>query len=315
MPTEDSQQDRHSRLTSQTTSAEAGPNDEAESQMRRALGLLGEPPRHRPEADRLEQPARSGGGYGGGFHRRRFVQDGDIPVTVLRREPGHDGQPHRVVAPVAVPTSSRLQRTEAALTAETAAREKAERLLNESHAVVKDLQTKIGHAELAKNEAIEALRRERETIGQTRAEAQAWEARLHAAEERAQAAEDAVQDCQNQLIEERQARVAAEKALAASQAACKAAEERARTLSGQAATRSPAASASRQAAKQQPEPAPVEPKRAEPKRAEPARRGRQVAEPPAADKKIRRARVVEDSSPEPEPVKWWLNTKPAAKRR
>src|SRR5689334_9659888 len=90
-PTGESQQDRLPQVPNQNTSAETSPGDEAESQMRRALGLMGEPPRHRPEADRLEQPVRSGGGYGGGLHRRRFVQDGDIPVTVLRREPGHDG--------------------------------------------------------------------------------------------------------------------------------------------------------------------------------------------------------------------------------
>jgi hypothetical protein len=310
IPTGESQQDRLSRPPNQDTPAEAGSNDEAESQMRRALGLLGEPSRHRPEADRLEQPSRSGGGFGGGFHRRRFVQDGDIPVTVLRREPGHEGQPHRVIAPVNVPTSSRLQRTETALAVETAAREKAERSLNETYAVVKDLQTKIGHAELAKNEAIEALRRERDLIGQMRAEAQGWEARLQEAVERAQAVENAAQDYQDQLIEERQAREAAEKALAAAEAAREAAEERARTLPVQAATRSPAPSFRKSAGQNR-----TEPVSAEPAQAETVRRGRRAAEPPVTEKKTRHGRVTENANSEPEPVKWWLNSKPASKRR
>ena len=57
---------------------------------------------------------------------------------------------HRGVAAPSAPTTSRLQRTEAALAAETIAREKAERSLSETQSVVRDLQTKIGHAELAK---------------------------------------------------------------------------------------------------------------------------------------------------------------------
>jgi len=313
MPTGESQQDKLSRLPDQTASAEAGSNDEAESQMRRALGLLGETPRHRPEADRLEQPVRSGGGYGGGLHRRRFVQDGDIPVTVLRREPGHDATPHRVIAPVNVPTSSRLQRTEAALAAETAAREKAERSLNETYAVVRDLQTKIGHAELAKNEAIEALRRERELVAQMRVEAQGWDARLQDAYAQAQAAESAAQGYQDQLAEERQARRAAEKALGAAEAARNAAEELVRTLSEKTAKSSPASSirSTRRSAEQQRTDMPA----AEAKRAELSRRNRRAADMPAVEPTARRGRVIESAVPEPEPVKWWLNTKPASKRR
>jgi hypothetical protein len=281
--------------------------------MRRALGLLGETSRHRPESDRLEQPVRSGGGYGGGLHRRRFVQDGDIPVTVLRREPGHDATPHRVIAPVNVPTSSRLQRTEAALTAETAAREKAERSLNETYAVVRDLQTKIGHAELAKNEAIEALRRERELVAQMRTEAQGWDARLQDAYAQAQAAESAAQGYQDQLAEERQARRTAEKALAAAETARDAAEALVRTLSEKATRSSPASSprSIRRSAEQQPAETPT----AGAKRGALSGRTRRVADIPVVETTARRGRVTENTVPEPEPVKWWLNTKPASKRR
>jgi hypothetical protein len=261
--------------------------------MRKALGLLGEAPRHRPDTDRLEQPSRAGDRFSGGLHRRRFVQDGDIPVTVLRREQGHEPPAHRGIAAPAAPTSSRLQRTEAALAAETAAREKAERSLAETQSVVRDLQTKIGHAELAKNEAIEALRQERETLAQLRSEGEAWEARLQETLEQARTAEHSVQVCQDQLEEERLARKAADKALRAAQAARESAEELIRKLSEEA----PAA----HRAPQQSPRSPV------------------VAEPEVVITAItttkRRGRPAHSAVAEPEPVKWWLNTKPAGKKR
>src|SRR3954468_21943444 len=61
--------------------------DEAELAMRRALGLSGERPRHRADTQRVDTPQRVPDRPAVGLHRRRFAQDGDIPVTVLRREP------------------------------------------------------------------------------------------------------------------------------------------------------------------------------------------------------------------------------------
>ncbi len=49
------------------------------------------------------------------------------------------------------------------------------------------------------------------------------------------------------------------------------------------------------------------PRRSEPRRAR--------MEPEVAAAPSRRLRVVEQPVAEPEPVKWWLNTKPASKRR
>jgi hypothetical protein len=270
--------------------------------MRRALGLLGDAPRHRADADRPEPGSRSGGPFNGGLHRRRFVQDGDIPVTVVRRDPGLDLPANRVAAPVSVPSSSRLQRTEAALAAETAARDKAERALSEAYAVVRDLQTKIGHAELARNEALESLRREREAAALLRAEADGREARAREAEDRAQAAEDTANEYHDQLVSERHARKMAEKALRSAEAAREEAEQLVRTLSEEAPK------ASRTFAR-----ASAEPPDFEPKRAEPPRRGRPVAEPEVAATAARHQNQADAS--EPEPVKWWLNTKPGPKRR
>jgi DNA repair exonuclease SbcCD ATPase subunit len=302
-PVGESLEERLLRDLEQTATAEAGRNDEAESQMRRALGLLGESPRHRPDADRQEQQGRSGGGFNGGLHRRRFVQDGDIPVTVLRREPGLDAAPYRAAAPVTGPTSSRLQRTEAALAAETAAREKADRALGESYAVVRDLQTKIGHAELAKTEAVDALRHEREIVAQLRTDAESWETRLQEVRDQAEAAENAASGYQDQYEEERQARKAAEKALRSVEAARDAAELLVKTLSEEATNRGRSA------------PQASEPVYAEPKRNEPARRAKVIAEPLLVETPARRNRGAEVAAVEQEPVKWWLNAKPTGKRR
>jgi hypothetical protein len=271
-------------LTNTAGSGDSGPVDDAESQMRKALGLLGEAPRHRSDND---QPARMGDRFNGGLHRRRFVQDGDIPVTVLRRDQNHEAPPHRGVAAPTAPTSSRLQRTEAARAAETAAREKAERSLAETQSVVRDLQTKIGHAELAKGEANEAFRRERELIVQLRTDFEASEERLLQALEQVREAEQIAQSCQDQLAEEQHARKACEKALQIAEAARDTAEQLIRTLS---------------------EETPV-PRQSPPEH----RRSRVIAEPEAVA--VRRGRAPDVVLAEPEPVKWWLNTKPVGKKR
>jgi len=316
----ESQQDRLAR-SADNASPEAGQNDDAESAMRKALGLLGEGSRHRPDPERSDQSPRGlsdrgmGDRFNGGLHRRRFVQDGDVPVTVLRRDQGHDLPAHRAAAPVTIPTTSRLQRTEAALAAETAAREKAERSLSETQNIVRDLQTKIGHAELTKTEAIETLRRERESIAQIRAEANAADERLHELQEQLRIAEASAASYQDQLSDERQARRLAEKALRTAEAARDAAQQLVRTLS-----------------EERPEPIPEPVRFHEPARARelahkapgpvqiapPPRRPRVMPEPEIIEAlpKRRRAQAAVEPEVEPEPVKWWLNTgKPSAKRK
>ncbi len=94
--------------------------------------------------------------------RRRFVQDGEVPVTVIHPRPrqGLDalGPPRAGASPL-----ERAEAAEAALGTERAAREQAERLLREAQATILDLRTKQGHAELARAEAddvVAALRAE-----------------------------------------------------------------------------------------------------------------------------------------------------------
>jgi hypothetical protein len=262
--------------------------EDTEAQMRRALGLYGDSPRPRVEQDRSDMPSRSMDRFGPNGHRRRFVQDGDVPVTIVRRDSNPDPLANRP-ATLLPPSQSRLQRTEAALAVETAARDRAERALADAQAIIRDLQTKIGHADLAKNEAVDALRRERETHATLQAAAEEHEHSLAEAAERVRAAEEALEDANTALAEERSARKAAERSLREAVAAREHAERLLRELS------------------EQPAPAPMQP---------PAPRrpvARTEADVIAPRRKVRVA--AQEPEVEPEPVKWWLMTKPLAKRR
>jgi len=190
-------------------SADNNPISDVEAQMRRALGLYGGM-RPRVDHERGDQPVRTmdrfgsqGGSMGGnqGLHRRRFVQDGEVPVTVVRRDAAADGTPQ----------SSRLQRTEAALAAETAARDRAERALHDAQAQIAALQTKIGHAELARVEAVDIARREREAAAQLREFSDGFEEQLQAMQDQVDAAEQSKHYAQAALTDERNARKAAER--------------------------------------------------------------------------------------------------------
>ncbi len=247
--------------------------DDAEQQMRKALGLYGDAPRPRPDGDRQESPRQTGGGFMQGVHRRRLVQDGEVPVTVVRRDIPDAAHPG---AGPAGPTSSRLQRVEAALAAETAGRERAERALHEAQAAVQALQTKMGHNDLAKNEAVAASKRYLEEIAALKEEIAAGAEHLHEAETRARDAEEELHGVRGELTEERRARKLAERLLR------EATEEAALVTTHDAA------------------PAPRPRDTVE---RIPARRGR----PPT---------VHAEPEVEPEPVKWWLlPAKTAGKRR
>jgi hypothetical protein len=108
----------------------------AETQMRQALGLRG---------DTLPRTSTSGSRP----QRRRFVRDGEVPVTVLRGVHQPDGE-HG---------ANQLDAARQAIRSEVAAKERAERLLGEAQAMIRDLQTKLGHERLAKDEVVETVRR------------------------------------------------------------------------------------------------------------------------------------------------------------
>lgn len=184
-------------LTSNNTSSdplslEGSLMQAAEARMRRALGLDGggkprTPDRQEPAQRPAERfvPGHTPHGHNGhahNGHKRRFVQDGEVPVTVVsgRRDGPGDVTPHRGPSTGAAP--SRVEAAEAAVAQEASARQQAERALHDAQVTIHDLQTKLGHAELARVEATEGLRRAQETIVTLRAELHACEERLNLAE-------------------------------------------------------------------------------------------------------------------------------------
>ncbi len=109
-----------------------------EAQMRRNLGVESRAGSYPFRVNERHQSAR------------RFVRDGEVPVVVVnRRDPAVEGG----AAPV-----NRLALAESALGAEQALRQRCERSLQEAQASLRELQTKIGHALLARDEALEANR-------------------------------------------------------------------------------------------------------------------------------------------------------------
>jgi hypothetical protein len=88
--------------------------------------------------------------------RRRFARDGEVTVVVAQPGTGV-GCAHRPAA-MAAPPVNRLANAEAALAAEQAARQRADRALAEAQSVIKRLQTQLAHAEMTGREAIEMAR-------------------------------------------------------------------------------------------------------------------------------------------------------------
>ena len=142
--------------------------------MRRALGLGSEaPPQPTPMAS-PPTPAM-------GLHpqRRRFVRDGEVLVQ------------HKEHSAASETGTNQLAAARQALREQFAAREEAERALAELQAVNRDLQTKLAHERLARDEAV------------------------NRAEAARQAAEQALQAVRDELESERARRLQAEEKSAA----------------------------------------------------------------------------------------------------
>lgn len=125
----------------------------AEAQMRHALGLDGQPQPPRPD----EQPPSPGPAHDRlSLHRppRRFVKDGEVPVTVVRRTHPVEG-----VASIAPAQSNQLEAARQTIRSQAAATERAERALTDAQTAVRDLRTKLAHERMAKEEAYQTVRR------------------------------------------------------------------------------------------------------------------------------------------------------------
>jgi hypothetical protein len=136
-------------------STDISEHSDMEARVRRALGLVGVA----SGPGRPVQAVRSSERFTVDRHKSRFVQDGEVHVVIVhgRRDNGlHAVDPHMAMG--SSPTN-RLEVAEKVLKAERNARECAERSLTEAHATIHDLQTKLGHAALARDEARADARR------------------------------------------------------------------------------------------------------------------------------------------------------------
>jgi hypothetical protein len=275
-------------LSNETTpdnepSGDASAMQDVEAQMRRALGLHGVP--RRPEAGRAAAPKPPGQAdrFSAGGQRRRFAQDGEVPVTVL-----HGCRDHPADAPV-----NRLEVAETVAAAERAAREQAERALAEAQATIHDLQTKLGHASLAQAELQAATRRDQDTIAAVQAELSATSERLAATDAAGEKLQQRLAVIEAAYADEQSARQRAERAQRDAEAARTDAERRLRQLDLTAGGS-------------------VEP-----------RTHRQVRPATATDTAATKPRVTVRRgkaqpvarAPEPEPVQWWLTSPKKTKRR
>ena len=275
-------------LSNETTpdnepAGEASPLQDAEAQMRRALGLYGA---HRPQAERAAapMPPRQADRFGAGLQRRRFAQDGEVPVTVL-----HGRRDHPADAPV-----NRLEAAETVAAAERAAREQAERTLAEAQATIHDLQTKLGHASLAQTELQATARRDQDAIAAVQAELGATCERLATADAARDKLQQRLSAIEAAYAEEQSARQQAERARRDAEAARTDAERRLRQLdltAGEPVERT--ARRPGRPAKATNATTPAKPR-------DTARRGE--AQPLAG-------------VPEPEPVQWWLTSAKKTQRR
>ncbi len=135
-------------------SREADETSDAEARMRQALGLFGTRPggggehvrHHEQHSGGERRPVTSGPGA----RRHRFVQDGEVPVSVVR---GRTGQR---------PQAAEGDRHADEIAHERQLRAEAERKLGEREIQLRSLQTRIGHAELERDNALAEAREWRE---------------------------------------------------------------------------------------------------------------------------------------------------------
>jgi DNA-binding transcriptional regulator YiaG len=83
--------------------------------------------------------------------KHRFVRDGEVPVTVIRRDHRPDIVAH---AGVASASDKEIETARQAIRTEIMAKERAERALAEAQDTIRRLQTQLAHEQMAKVEAL-----------------------------------------------------------------------------------------------------------------------------------------------------------------
>ena len=238
-----------------------------EAQMRRALGL------HNTSPTQATIPPTASPGASSP-QRRRFVRDGEVPVSVLHRD--QDGGA----------STNKLDAARQALREHVEAREQAEHLLQEAQATVRDLQTKLAHERIAHEEAVRRMEGEM------------------------QAVEQALQRVQDELATERGCRQKAEQERDDAIAARQEAEERTRdAIESKEAPENSAAPSPVRSARRATHAGPIRvAKNTEPVAGEKAKAGRMVPATDAGTTSVkqpaRRGRPPK-AEPKEEFVEWW----------
>jgi hypothetical protein len=181
---------------------------DAERGVRRALGLEGLTPGQDSSANTFRPSAQ----FTPDRQKRRFVQDGEVPVVLVNGQGGHA---RHVVDPrlsAGSPSTNRLEAAETALKAEREARERADRSFMEAQTMIRDLQTKLAHANLARDEAREAAQRSETAMA---AESEAREMAEQALRQAELARDAAVERVREMKLAARPQKVAVEKAVGA----------------------------------------------------------------------------------------------------
>jgi hypothetical protein len=107
--------------------------------MRRALGLR----EGSASAPQSAPPAASNGAVRS--HHRRFVRDGEVPVTLVHHDHDDGARIDKIAA------------ARQALHEQVATREQAEHLLQEARTTIQTLETKLAHERIGKDEALRRL--------------------------------------------------------------------------------------------------------------------------------------------------------------
>ena len=137
--------------------------------MREALGLRTDGTRVSPAAG--HRPDRLPDHGTGNPRRHRFVQEGEVPVEIMTLR-DHGSRPG------GAPPRYRVDET--ALAAEKLAREQAERAYADVSERLREVQTKLGHAELARDEALAQSAERQSQIETLRQQIEAVQAELQA---------------------------------------------------------------------------------------------------------------------------------------
>ena len=169
--------------------------------MRRALGLHNDT---RPRSTSDHQTTSTSGSHP---QRRRFIRDGEVPVTVVNRDHRLDDNSG----------ANQLDAARQAIRSQATAREHAERLLAEAQTTVRTLQTTLAHERLAKDEVIQRAEADRQALQGVRGELLAERAArdrlaqsVNDFETTIQGLQGKLSDLRAELAAERQARQKAE---------------------------------------------------------------------------------------------------------